>query len=421
MSSNESSAVLDSITPDKLIELAGELIKIPSFRREETPIAQWLAEYFGARGYEVDLQEIDPGRFQTIATLKGSGGGKSLMFNGHIDIDALSLGWQRDPWTPSLEGDLLYGAGIANMKAGQSSMINAAEAIRTSGAEHKGDIIIACVAGHGDGGYGTVYMLNQGVRADMAVVPEPYGDRTLLTTHSGALQLALSTIGYAQHSSRRKYGIDALTHMRKVISKLQQMSFTCTPRDDMPELPILNVGGIIGGKGRDHKLTIPGFCADYCTVLVDVRYLPGQTPDSIRADIVAALEELKADEPKLKYEIELPADPRYKLLRVPFTPTEIPVTEYIVQSVARHVQDVIGVPPDSIGAAGPKSYTGNDTCHLWPAGIPCVLYGPGWIPGINNSADEPDDSTSVTEMVNVAKVLALTALDVCNIPAGSVV
>ena len=284
MSSNESSAVLDSITPDKLIELAGELIKIPSFRREETPIAQWLAEYFGTRGYEVDLQEIDPGRFQTIATLKGSGGGKSLMFNGHIDIDALSLGWQRDPWTPSLEGDLLYGAGIANMKAGQSSMINAAEAIRTSGAEHKGDIIIACVAGHGDGGYGTVHMLNQGVRADMAVVPEPYGDRTLLTTHSGALQLAISTIGYAQHSSRRKYGIDALTHMRKVISKLQQMSFTCTPRDDMPELPILNVGGIIGGKGRDHKLTIPGFCADYCTVLVDVRYLPGQSPDSIRAE-----------------------------------------------------------------------------------------------------------------------------------------
>ena len=79
------------------------------------------------------------------------------------------------------------------------------------------------------------------------------------------------------------------------------------------------------------------------------------------------------------------------------------------------------MPPDSIGAAGPKSYTGNDTCHLWPAGIPCVLYGPGWIPGINNSADEPDDSTSVTEMVNVAKVLALTALDVCNIPAGNLV
>src|SRR5580698_9024159 len=103
MSPNESSAVLESITPDKLIGLAGELIKIPSFRREETPIAQWLAEYFGARGYEVDLQEIDPGRFQTIATLKGSGGGKSLMFNGHIDIDALSLGWRRDPWTPSLE------------------------------------------------------------------------------------------------------------------------------------------------------------------------------------------------------------------------------------------------------------------------------------------------------------------------------
>lgn len=417
MKTSIASDVLDGITEGDLIDVASELVRIPSFRPDETDVAMWIADFFEARGYEVDRQEIDPGRFQTVAVLRGTGGGQSLMFNGHIDIDALSNGWIRDPWTPVLEGDFLYGAGIANMKAGQSSMINAAEAIRKSGRRLRGDLVIACVAGHGEGGFGTYQMLQRGIRTDMAVVPEPYGEKTLVTVHGGVAQLAISTLGFAQHSSRREFGVDALAHMERVIRKLRSVEFTCTPRADLPELPLLNIGAVIGGKGRDHKLTVPAFCADYCTVLVDVRYLPDQTEESILADIVRALDELVAEDPQLKYEIELPPDPKYHLLRVPFLPTDIPTSERIVQTVAGYVEEVVGEPPATVGAAGPKSYTGNDTCHLWQEGIPCVLYGPGWIPGINNSAAEPDDSTSVREMVNVARVLALTALDVCDTPS----
>ena len=53
------------------------------------------------------------------------------MLNGHIDIDPLAMGWKRDPWTPSIEGDLIFGAGIRNMKSGVSSLITAAEAVRS--------------------------------------------------------------------------------------------------------------------------------------------------------------------------------------------------------------------------------------------------------------------------------------------------
>ena len=101
--------VLGKIKDREVVDLCSRILRIPSFKTEEQKVAKFLAEFFRRRGYEVDLQEVEPGRYQTIATLKGSGGGKSLMLNGHIDIDPLAMGWKRDPWTPSWEGDRLYG------------------------------------------------------------------------------------------------------------------------------------------------------------------------------------------------------------------------------------------------------------------------------------------------------------------------
>ena len=139
--------VLAHVDPRELVDLASDLVRIPSFKTEETPVARFLEQFFRKRGYEVDLQEIEPGRFQTIATLRGTGGGASLMLNGHTDINALTRRWRRDPWTPSLEGDRLYGHGVQNMKGGLASIIMAGEAIRRSGLRPRGDLVIACVAG----------------------------------------------------------------------------------------------------------------------------------------------------------------------------------------------------------------------------------------------------------------------------------
>jgi len=120
--------VIDQVDEKAIVDLASELIKIPSFKLEETPVATFLADFFGSRGYKVDLQEVEPGRFQTIATLEGTGGGTSLMLNGHTDINSLTRRWRRDPWVPVVEGDRLYGHGVQNMKGGLASIIKAAEA-----------------------------------------------------------------------------------------------------------------------------------------------------------------------------------------------------------------------------------------------------------------------------------------------------
>jgi len=79
--------------------------------------------------------------------------------------------------------------------------------------------------------------------------------------------------------------------------------------------------------------------------------------------------------------------------------------------VARSYQAVTGQRPKAIGTVLPHSYTANDTCHLWKAGIPCLLYGPGVIRG---SMDEDDSCVLISDMVKVTQVLALTAVDVCN-------
>src|SRR5438552_3253539 len=118
---------------------AERFVRIPSFCPDETPVARFLAEYFRERGYAVELQEVEPGRFQTIATLRGTGGGRSLMLNGHLDINSLARGWTRDPFDPWIEGDRLYGHGIQNMKGGVATMIEAVEAIRRAGFRAAGD------------------------------------------------------------------------------------------------------------------------------------------------------------------------------------------------------------------------------------------------------------------------------------------
>ena len=412
--SAEARRVLDSVDPQEMVRLAENLVRVPSFKTEETDVARFLADFFSERGYEVQLQEVEPGRFQTIGLLRGSGGGMSFMLNGHTDIDPLAMGWRRDPWSPRVEDDRLYGAGIRNMKAGLASMITAAEAIRLSGIDRRGDIILACVVGELQGGVGTLYLCEHGPLADMAVVPEPHGANNILTTHAGVVELAVHIIGNSRHIVRKDEAIDAIAKMAKAIPAINNVEFTFTPREDLPGLPRINVGAIVGGRGRDYDLRGPNWVSDFCTALVDVRFLPGMSSDSVRADIARALDALKRDDPDFAYEIEMPPDPKHRVFTRVMEPFDLPKDEPIVEAVLRSFRTVTGREPDGFGTVLPGSYTGDDTTHLWRAGVPCLLYGPA---GASESETIPDEYVRIPDMEQVARVLALTALDVASLPA----
>jgi acetylornithine deacetylase len=410
-------AVLEKVDRHELVDLASALIRIPSFKTEETPIALFLEDFFRRRGYDVDLQEIEPGRRQTIATLRGTGGGASLMLNGHTDINALTMRWTRDPWTPSLEGDRLYGHGVQNMKGGLASIIMTAEAIRRSGVRLAGDLVVACVAGETQGGEGTHYLMESGLRTDAAVVAEPFGADHLVTVHSGIVHMAIHTYGVTGHIGRLEGTVNAVHTMTAVIDALSRVQFHHPPRPDLPAFPRLNVGSILGGRGRDYVLVEPPYVPDLCTILVDVHFVPGQTVDGIVADIRRALDPLTARDPTLRYAIEIPPPARFKgRRRLVMDPLDVPIDTPIVQAVARSYRAVTGEEPKAIGTVLPHSYSADDTCHLWKAGIPCLLYGPATIRG---NADEDDACVLVSEMETVTRVLAVTALDVCQRAPGA--
>jgi acetylornithine deacetylase len=405
-------AVLALVDPRELVDLASALIRIPSFKTEETQVALFLEKFFRSRDYAVDLQEIEPGRFQTIATLRGTGGGASLMLNGHTDINALTRRWKRDPWTPSLEGDRLYGHGVQNMKGGLASIIMTAEAVRRSGVRLPGDLVVACVAGETQGGEGTHYLMESGLRTDAGVVAEPFGADNLVTVHSGIVHMAIHTYGVTGHIGRLEGTVNAVQKMTAVVQALERVELRHTPRPDLPAFPRLNVGGILGGRGQEYVLVEPPYVPDLCTILVDVHFVPGQTVDGIVADIRRALDPLAARDPDLRYEIEIPPPGGFKgRRRLVMDPFDMPTDAPIVRAVARSYRAVTGQEPKAIGTVLPHSYSADDTCHLWKAGIPCLLYGPATIRG---NADEDDACVLVSEMEKVTRVLAVTALDVCR-------
>jgi acetylornithine deacetylase len=289
----------------------------------------------------------------------------------------------------------------------------AAEAVRLSGIELKGDLVVACVVGETQGGVGTHHLMQSGFRTDMAVVAEPFGVGNVVTVHAGIVHMAIHTFGVTGHLRDTEGPVNAIFKMMKVIEALDSVEFTYEPRADLPLLPKLNVGSIIGGIGSDYVLVEPPYVPDICTILVDVHFLPGQTVDSIVGDIRRALDPLADADSELKYEIEIPPPKFFRgSRRLVMDPLDVPTDEYIVQAVARSHETVTGKPPKVIGTVLPNSYSADDTCHLWNAGIPCLIYGPSSVYG---TEDEDDAYAIISEMVDCTKVLAVTALEICNL------
>ena len=254
--------------------------------------------------------------------------------------------------------------------------------------------------------------MGSGLRTDMAVVAEPFGVGNLVTVHAGIVHMAIHTYGVTGHIRQLEGTVNAVEKMTGVINALRAVEFTCQPREDMPDLPKLNVGSVIGGLGQDYVLVEPPYIPDLCTIIVDVHFVPGQTVEGIIADIRRILDPLQDEDPELSYQIEIPPPESFKgRRRLVMDPLDVPQDAEIVQAVVRSHRVVTGEPPKAIGAVLPYSYTANDTCHLWNAGIPCLLYGPAVVRG----GDGEDDScVIISEMVQCTKVLALTALDVCG-------
>jgi acetylornithine deacetylase len=398
--------VLDYLKKEEIVELGSNLIRQPSLTRQEGPAVKYAKDWFEDNDFdEVMLEQVEPGRNQVIARLKGDGKGKSMIFNGHLDIDPITESWKWDPYEPRVDGNRLWGAGIHNMKSGDAAMMSAALAIKRSNVKLHGDLIVECVVGELQGGMGTAQTIKDGIKADMAIVPEPYGVDNILTKCVGVHTFAIHTIGRSEHISRMEESINAITKMRKVLDKLDKMKFEA--RDpDLPGAPRWVAGSIIGGRNRDYDLAGPYNIPDFCTILVDFRYTDGYEIEEIDARMVAMLDGIKKEDPEFKYEFEYPVDPKWRVGGIVMPPMDVSPNAEVVKLLKENHKKVTGKYPEKVGAVPPRSYCGNDTAHLAKAGIECCLYGPRGYP------DEVEKHVRIDEMVTCSKAMCLTAYEV---------
>lgn len=219
---------------------------------------------------EGNLGHNQENRYNVYATFKGNKGGKSILFNSHIDVmpaDEVDE-WTTPPFQPDIRDGKMYGRGTADMKAGLMASAMAVKLIQDAGMELPGDVIITSVCDEEGGGNGSMQAVMRGLKADGVVNCENC-DGKLMLAHMGWVFFKVEFEGKSCHSGGKKNGVNAIEKAIKVIQALNEMEHNWLLEYKHPLLPPpnLNIGVIEGGTAGS---TVP----DYCSFSTCVHYIP---------------------------------------------------------------------------------------------------------------------------------------------------
>jgi acetylornithine deacetylase len=343
--------------PETLTDLLAALIGLDSTNPAlvpsgagETAIAHFVIEWLTAHGIPAEIVEAVPGRPSVIATVRGSGGGQSLILNAHLDT--VGTEGMDHPFEPVVQGGRMYGRGTYDMKGGLAACLMALLDAKAS--PLRGDVLLTAVADEEHASLGMQSVLER-VTADAAIVTEPT-ELCVSVAHKGFTWHEITTHGRAAHGSRPDLGVDAIAHMGRVLGKLEALGQKLTTREPHPLL----------GHGSLHASLITGgqelsSYPERCTLQIERRTLPGETPATVTGEFDALLGELAGD-PNFR------AEHRLLLDRPPFG---IALDTPIVQALQGAATQVLGAPPATIG----QSFW-MDSAFLAAAGIPTVVFGP---------------------------------------------
>lgn len=318
----------------------------------ERAIADWLAKICEDLGFDVQMQETAPGRPNVVAYRPGSGGGRSLLLTGHTDTVSIE-NMEGDPFDARIESGRLYGRGSVDMKGGLAAILGAAAVLRDESLA--GDLWLGFVT---DEEYASVGMdaLVRLVRPDAAILTEPTEDEIVLA-HKGFAWLTLTTEGKAAHGSLYENGVDAITHMGRLLTELERLEHEVFPQREHPLVgrASAHASMIMGGLGLS---TYP----DRCRLEVEHRLLPDQPIEDVLRlweDIIAAR---NAIDPSFNGKVEVDfTRPGYEIDR----------SAPIVQALAQSYRHVTGDEPVFSGM-----FAWLDSAILGRAGIPTAIYGP---------------------------------------------
>jgi acetylornithine deacetylase len=368
----------------EIADLTAELVRIDSVNPAlipgaagEAELARFVARWLEEAGLEVEVEEVAPGRPNVVGVARGSGGGRTLLLNAHLDT--VGVAGMDDPFSGRVADGRVHGRGSVDMKAGLAAIMLAGREARSRGL--RGDVVVAAVVDEEVGSIGTEALLRRRT-ADAAIVTEPTS-LDVAIAHKGFVAFELETEGRAAHGSRPDLGVDAIAKMGHVLVGIEALDRALRARAPHRLL----------GTGSIHASVIEGGqeFSSYpasCSLQAERRILPGETREQAEAELRSLLARLGESDADFRSSF------RAAFWRDAF---EISADAEIVRLVQDHAgTQLVGM---SFWA---------DSALLAGAGIPTVLFGPG-----GSGLHESEEWVDVAQAERCVEVLTQVAAELC--------
>lgn len=368
-----------NVSRERVTEIACDLVNIPSPTGYEKACAEYIIGIYNQLGLKVIPQEFDEDRANAIGIMKGNGTGPTLMLNGHLDTSYVGDEQylpDRPGYKPKaiIDGDWIYGLGIYNMKGGLAAFIHAAEAIKAAQLNLNGDLLITCVAGeieksqvdryqgqlYRGGVCGTWYAITHGAVADFAVVGEPSG-MTVMRAHGGYVWSRITLVGDPKHTVFGRIEDNTINNMLKLAQRIQDWGDDYERRNGYLDMGAkVTLSAIEGGwPYRCSRVPV------YCTLYVDTRLMPGQSPLLVQREmeaLIAGIQEEDKDIGRLHLDMNIFMNQ---------WGSECSPDAFIFREMQAAHEEIIGSPADITSVP-----FASDACELVAHGIPALNYGP---------------------------------------------
>jgi acetylornithine deacetylase len=403
--------ILAEIKEGEIVAMCCDVINIPSPTGEELDMAQYMQRLLQQLGLTVTWQEVEEGRANVIGRWTGSGGGKNLMFNGHMDTsntgreDFLTgIGYKPQA---VVKNGFVYGLGIYNMKGALVCYAHAVKALQRAGIKLQGDVIIAAVAGEiektqwGDFkgreyrgyGIGTHYLVNHGVLPDMCILGEPTDMRVVLE-HFGSMWVRISCTGIYVHTAfcEGREEMNSIRRMHELMDEILKWIGVWEKKAAYGgRKAIVNLGGIRGGHAWRASRT-----PEKTDLFLDVRVPPNIPMSDARRDIRQVFLDLEKQHSDWGLEFET-------YVSVPGA--RIREDHEMIRAIDANHERIMGKPPEREVVAWC-----SDASVLSRYGIETVNYGPS-----SGPRDAEGEKVKIKTLVDITKIYALTAMELCGV------
>jgi acetylornithine deacetylase len=404
---------------DKAIKFLQQMVSIPSVTGDEGKIQAFLADYMGKLGLDVDMWDSDwealkkhpgyiavdrgyEGRPNIVATWKGSGGGRSLLLNGHTDVIPVGNGegWSDNPWSAKVENGRLYGRGSCDMKSGVASHILAVEFLKAAGVTLKGDVLINVVIDEEVSGHGTLDTVIRGYKADAGISGET-SELAVQPACIGRIWFEIEIQGKAAGIQRRYQGVSGIELGYKITKAVEALEAkrVATIKHPLYPKPIDALPCMIGAF---HAGSFPSSFPATCLLKGSMATVPGEDHEGVKRSLVEHIARAAAEDPWMKDH-----PPKVRFVGYDAQASEIPRNHPIVETVSKNYVEITGRQPEISGRQGAA-----DTRFLNLYGnTPTVIFGPGSTAVMHSD----DEYVSVDDYLVAIKVMALSICDWCGV------